>query len=51
MAHPSPSNPAPVTPEAFLADRERFLNGFWVAMTWALGTMVVLLVLMAIFLV
>ena len=52
MAHsPSPSTPAPVTPEAFLADRERFLNNFWTAMSWALGVAVVTLVLMAIFLV
>lgn len=51
MAHPSPSTPAPVTPEAFLADRQRFLDGFWTAMSWALGVAVVVLILMAIFLV
>jgi len=41
---------APVTLEAFSADRERFLNGFWTAATWGAGAVIVLLILMAIFL-
>lgn len=42
---------APVTEEAFTADRERFLNGFWTMLTWVAGLTISLLVLMAIFLV
>ena len=48
-AHPSP----PVrgeTPEAFLADRENFWNGFTHFTLWSVIFIIVLLVAMAIFL-
>ncbi len=45
------NTPAPVTNEAFLADRTRFWEGFTSATTWSCVALVVLLVLMAYFLV
>ncbi len=51
MAHPAPSSAAPVTEEAFLADRQKFWSAFCGFTTWSTGLMIVLLALMAIFLV
>jgi hypothetical protein len=45
------NNPAPVTEDAFLADRMRFWSGFTGATTWACVAIAVLLGLLAYFLV
>ncbi|HEX3347454.1 MAG TPA: hypothetical protein VHS58_05060 [Acetobacteraceae bacterium] len=42
--------PAPVTEEAFLADRQKFLSEFTGFTFWAATAIVVLLILLAIFL-
>ncbi len=51
MAHAPSSNLAPVTEEAFLADRQKFLASFINFTTGSVIFLVVLIVLMAIFLV
>jgi hypothetical protein len=51
MADMPPPVTAPVTEEAFLADRQKFFTEFTGATTYAAGAIVVLLILMAIFLV
>ena len=51
MADYSPSPNAPLTEEAFLADRQRAWGGFTTATFYAAIGVVVLLILMAVFLV
>ena len=51
MADYSPSPNAPLTEEAFLADRMRAWGGFTTATTYAASAIVVLLLLMLVFLV
>ncbi len=47
---PAPSASAPLTEDAFLADRVRFWHSFTGLIVGALATAVVVLILMAIFL-
>ena len=51
MAHAPSSNLAPVTEEAFTADRQRMFAGFTGATTFSIVASAVVLGLMAIFLV
>ena len=50
MAEMTQTNPAPLTEDAFVADRQRFWGSFTHATTFAVVAMVILLILMAIFL-
>lgn len=50
MALPTNSTAAPLTEDAFLADRQKFWGSFTGATTGAVVVMVVLLVAMAVFL-
>jgi hypothetical protein len=50
MANPAPTNPTPITVDAFIEDRQNMWAGFTSATVWAGGAVVVVLVLMAIFL-
>jgi hypothetical protein len=50
MAQPPSTTPAPVTEQAFLADRQRFFAGFGNATTGAIIFIVILMLLMWIFL-
>ncbi len=50
MALPTTSTAAPLTEDAFLADRQKFWGSFTGATTGAVVVMVVLLVAMAVFL-
>ena len=50
MAETTTMTPAPVTEEAFLADRQKFFSEFTGLTFWAASAIVVLLILMAIFL-
>ena len=51
MAQPVTSPDAPLSEEAFLADRQHFWAGFTGFTLWAVIVLAVLLILMAIFLV
>lgn len=51
MAHAPSKSPAPVTEEAFTADRERMFTGFVSATTISTVLSIVVLALMAFFLV
>lgn len=53
MAETLPTDPSlpPVKVDDFLADRARFADGVWTASVVSAGSVIVLLVLMAIFLV
>lgn len=51
MADISPTSPAPMTEDAFLADRQRFWGAFTHFTLISVITLVILLVLMAVFLV
>jgi hypothetical protein len=51
MALPSTNNPAPVSEEAFIADRMQFWSSFTGATTGLVIVVIVLLAAMAIFLV
>jgi hypothetical protein len=51
MAQPPASAPNPVTPEAFLADRQQFWSSFCSFTTGSAIAILVLLVLMLVFLV
>jgi hypothetical protein len=48
---PTQNDLPPVRVEDFLADRQRFAGGIWQATTFAIGGLIALLVLMAIFLI
>ncbi len=48
---PPPTAQAPLTEDAFLADRQKFWSFFTGLVFWAAALIVVLLILMAIFLV
>lgn len=50
MAQMSSSAPAPMTPEAFLADRERGLHRFWALIRFGAIAAAVVLILLAVFL-
>jgi hypothetical protein len=50
MAHAPSSTPAPVTEDAFVADRQRFWGGFTTFTLISVITVVAILILMAIFL-
>lgn len=49
MANQPTNSPAPVTEEAFMADRTRFWEGFVSATTWVTGGIILLLVLLKVF--
>lgn len=51
MAHAPSNTPAPVTEEAFTADRERMFSGFCSATTVSVVLSIITLALMAFFLV
>ncbi len=51
MAQPPISSPAPLTEDAFLADRQKFWSAFTGATTVTVILLAVLLILMTIFLV
>jgi hypothetical protein len=51
MAHAPSNTPAPVTQEAFTADRERMFSGFCSATTVSVVLSIITLALMAFFLV
>ena len=50
MANPPSSSAAPLTEDAFLADRQKFLSSFISFTTGSVIFLVVLMILMAIFL-
>lgn len=51
MAHAPSNTPAPVSEEAFTADRQRMFSGFCTATTVSTVLSIIVLALMAIFLV
>jgi hypothetical protein len=51
MAHAPSNSPAPVTEDAFTADRQRMFAGFTTATTVSTVVSAIVLILMAIFLV